>query len=635
MEKNKKTLKIDTRAVGEDAPVFIIAEAGINHNGDIAIAKKLVDAAAAAGADAVKFQMRNLDELYASGARKEEAEDIGTEYLIRLIKNADLPPEAFSEIAAYARGKGIIFLCTPWDKKSADYLEKLGVPAYKIASGDLTNFDLLEHVAAKKKPLLISTGMATLEEIKKTIGFLKKEKAEFTLLHCNSAYPAHPKDLNLRFLPELQKISGRFVGYSGHELGAAATLAAAALGAKVIERHITLDRAMVGPDHAVSLLPEEFRQLVRDIRVVSAALGTNKKYVTSGEAINRKNLGKSLAAAKSIKKGRVITRDMVTARSPAKGLSPQSLYELIGRKARRDFAANDFFNSEDLGKSKRILKRLPKGRFGIIARPHDLAELVSGITPEIIELHLSSRDIERLEKEMKFSRYPKSELVVHLPELYGSDLLDLCSLDETARRKSVANAERGLNIVPKIRQFFGGTPEKIKVIIHVGGMSREGFVSAAKRAKMYERLAKSLAELHYENVDLLLENLPPFPWYRGGQWYSNTFLDADEIAAFAKKNGLGLCYDSSHAELFCHYAKKDPVQFFKTLAPYVRHIHLSDAAGLDGEGLQIDEGEVPWRKLLPLVKKSKIGFTPEIWMGHREGGEGFRTALSRLASYGI
>ena len=143
MEKNKKTLKIDTRAVGEDAPVFIIAEAGINHNGDIAIAKKLVDAAAAAGADAVKFQMRNLDELYAPGARKEEAEDIGTEYLIRLIKNADLPPEAFSEIAAYARGKGIIFLCTPWDKKSADYLEKLGVPAYKIASGDLTNFDLL------------------------------------------------------------------------------------------------------------------------------------------------------------------------------------------------------------------------------------------------------------------------------------------------------------------------------------------------------------------------------------------------------------------------------------------------------------------------------------------------------------
>src|SRR3989338_2666909 len=189
-----------------------------------------------------------------------------------------------------------MFLCTPWDIPSVDVLEKLGVPAYKIASADMVNFELLEYVASKKKPIIISTGMSSLEEIGNTVKFLDKLGADYIILHCNSTYPTAPKDINLRFMQTLRDKFGAIVGYSGHEHGIAISEAAIPLGAKVIERHITLDRTMTGPDHAISLESAGITKLVRDIRAIEEALRSDKKFITAGEFINRKILGKSLVA---------------------------------------------------------------------------------------------------------------------------------------------------------------------------------------------------------------------------------------------------------------------------------------------------------------------------------------------------
>lgn len=632
-KKKEKIIYIDQTPVGEGQPAFIIAEAGINHNGHIEIAKKLIDLAAEAKVDAVKFQMRDFKTLYTDNAfNNTKHEDIASQYLLSLIRESTLTEENFKELARYAKSKGLIFLCTPWDITSVDVLEKLNVPAYKLASADLVNFELIEYIASKKKPMILSTGMSSFEEIEATVKFLNSLKAEYILLHCNSAYPAAPKDINLKFMQTLSDKFNCIVGYSGHELGIAISEAAIALGAKVIERHITLDRTMTGPDHAISLEPAGIIKLVRDIRRIEEALQSDKKIITMGEFINRKILGKSLVAAKPIKSGEMITREMITAKSPAKGLSPQKLYELIGEKAGRNIPKDGYFTEEDLGKEKLSRHFSSSKKWGLIVRPHDFEEMTNGLKPNFVEFHFSSHD---LLHPLVFKNHPELDLVVHAPELWGDKLLDLCAEDATTWKESVDHINKFLDKTREMKKFFANPSAKTKVVLHTGGMSYTEFVSKKDRTKMYTRLANALKKINQSGIELLLENVPPFPWYKGGQWFSNTFIDAEEIRDFAKKHGYSLCYDTSHAELYCNYAKKDPVQFFKTLAPLVKHIHISDGIGTDGEGVQINEGDVPWTKLMPEILKADVTMSPEIWMGHRDNGEGFITGLKRLKKYGF
>lgn len=629
----KKTIKIGNRLVGESQPVFIIAEAGINHNGRIELAKKLVDVAVAAKADAVKFQMRDFKTLYTDNAwNNTKHEDIASQYILSLIRESDLSRENFKEVARYAKQKGIMFLCTPWDIPSVEALEKLGVPAYKIASADMVNLELLEYVASKKKPMIVSTGMSSLDEIGATVEFLNKLGADYILLQCNSTYPTAPKDVNLRFMQTLREKFGAIVGYSGHEHGIAISEAAVPLGAKVIERHITLDRTMKGPDHAISLEPTGITKLVRDIRAIEEALISDKKFITAGEFINRKILGKSLVAKTYIKKGTVITRDLITAKSPVKGLSPQKLYELIGLKAERDIPKDGYFKDEDLGKKPPARHFSSIRKWGLIVRPHDFEEIVAGLKPKFVEFHFSSHD---LAHPLVFQNYPELELVVHAPELWGAELLDFSSTDPRTVKNSIQNINNLLNTVRDIRKHFGKTPPKAKVVLHPGGMSYDNFVSKKERSKMYTRLGNALKKINRTGIELLLENQAPLPWYKGGAWFSNTFMDADEIYAFAKKHRFNLCYDSSHAQLYCALAKKDPVEYFKTMKPRVKHIHISDGIGTDGEGIQVGEGDVPWSKLMPEILGANVTMSPEIWMGHRDQGEGFMKALRNLKPYGF
>jgi len=264
------TFTIDGHQIG-GSRVFVIAEIGNNHQGSVAMARQLIDAAIEAGADCVKFQLRNRDALYRSRDDGSLAEDLGAEYIQDLLNKVELSLQEHRDIRAYCKEHGVTYMCTPWDEPSVDALATMDVPALKIASADLCNPYLIAKAASLGVPLILSTGMSFEHEIIRTIDQLNALNAPFALLHCNSTYPAPESDIQLPYIGRLKQLHP-VIGYSGHERGTAITTAAVALGACIVERHITLDRSLEGPDHLASLEPAEFKQLVDGIRAVEQAL---------------------------------------------------------------------------------------------------------------------------------------------------------------------------------------------------------------------------------------------------------------------------------------------------------------------------------------------------------------------------
>ncbi|MCI0645000.1 MAG: N-acetylneuraminate synthase [Chloroflexi bacterium] len=324
--------------VGPGQPVFVIAEAGVNHNGDLALAKKLVDAAVAARADAVKFQTFKAEKLISSHAPKAayQQETTGAEESqLAMVKRLEMPYAAFRELYDYCRRQGILFMSTPFDEESADFLAGLGMAVFKAPSGEVTNLPFLAHVAAKGRPLILSTGMSYLGEVETAVRIIEATgNNDLVLLHCVSNYPADPADANLRAMQTLAAAFDRPVGYSDHTLGTEVALAAVALGACVIEKHFTLDRELPGPDHRASLEPEELAAMVRGIRIVERALGHGRKEPTASEANTADVARRSLVAAGDIAAGAVLTEEMIAIKRPGTGLPPAMRPYLVGRRAR-------------------------------------------------------------------------------------------------------------------------------------------------------------------------------------------------------------------------------------------------------------------------------------------------------------
>ncbi len=358
------------------------------------MAFELIDIAADAGVDAVKFQKRKLDTIYPQKFLDNvNAGEKSLGYLLPILQRVELPESTYLEIADRCRKKGVTFLCTPFDRESADFLETLDVPAYKVASADLTNLPLIDHLIAKGKPLILSTGMSRPDEVEFTVRYLKERHAQFALLHCNSTYPAAFEDINLRYMNQLRKYDVP-VGYSGHERGIAVSTVASALGANILERHITLDRAMDGPDHAASLEPQGFKKMVRDIRLVTLALGMgDEKFFSRGELLNRETLAKSLVAARKIEIGETITPEMITVKGPGLGLSPQRYPEMLGRRAIRIIEIDEPFVDGDLGIHHEINTEhtLPM-QWGFAVRFRDYEELLA-YKPNLLEFHLTDHDL--------------------------------------------------------------------------------------------------------------------------------------------------------------------------------------------------------------------------------------------------
>lgn len=628
-------VQIGSEVIDEDSPVFVIAEIGNNHNGSIEVAKRLVDAAVAAGANCAKFQMRDLQSLYRNGGDPNDASaDLGAQYTLDLLAKYQLSDRELFEVFDYCRDRGITPLCTPWDIESVEKLERYGIDAYKVASADLTNHDLLEAVASTGKPVVCSTGMSTESEVRNAIALLRRYGVPLVLLHCNSTYPAPFKDVNLAYMDRLRELGQCPVGYSGHERGIAVAIAAVARGAKVIEKHLTLDRSMEGNDHKVSLLPQEFLEMVRGIREVEDAIGTGtERRMTQGEMINREVLGKSLVARCDIQQGEIITEDMIDVRSPGQGLPPYRKRDLIGKQSPRTIKKGDFFFMSDLDESKKVVARRYRFNrpFGVPVRFHDV-ERMSGLSNfDLLEFHLSYKDL-----DVDIEEYIKApidvELVVHSPELFAGDhIMDLCSKDEGYRTRSIAELRRVIDITRKLKTFFPST-ERPRVIINAGGFTFDKPMPVSDRESCYELIAKSLSELDLDGIEIIPQTMPPFPWHFGGQRYHNLFVDPDEIVAFCEKYGYRVCLDLSHSKLACNHYGWSFLEFLEKVGPYAAHLHIVDAEGVDGEGLQIGDGEIDFVMVGEVLGRVAPGvsFVPEIWQGHKNNGEGFWIALERL-----
>jgi N-acetylneuraminate synthase len=335
--------RIGTHEIGQGCRCFILAEAGVNHNGSLARACALVDAAVEAGADAVKFQTFTAEKLVLPNtpqAQYQRRASQGDESQLEMLKGLELSRKDHQALVEHCRKQGIPFLSTPFDEDSADFLESLGVEAFKIGSGDLTNVPLLEHVARKGRPMIVSTGMSTLGEVEAAVTAIEAQgDPALVLLHCVSNYPADARDVNLRAMATLKRAFGRDVGYSDHTMGIEVPLAAAALGACVIEKHFTLDRGLPGPDHQSSMEPHEFKRMVESIRLVEAAMGDGRKRPMAAEADVMTAARRSLVAAVAIPKGTALRTEMLVLRRPGTGLPADMRGGLIGRMASVDIPA--------------------------------------------------------------------------------------------------------------------------------------------------------------------------------------------------------------------------------------------------------------------------------------------------------
>ena len=331
-------VKIQEKEIGVENPTFIVAEAGLNHNGDIEIAKKMIDAAIEARADAIKFQTFKTEEFLSRSS----------EYF-ELFKNVELSFKDFGELNEYAKEKNIIFFSAPFDIISAEFLEKLDIPCFKVASSDLTNIPLIRKIAQSKKPMIISTGLANLEEIENAIDCCKKENNNnLILLHSVSNYPTSPDETNLRAMDTLREKFDFPIGYSDNGESSLVDLVAVSMGSNLVEKHFTLDKNMEGPDHSFSIEPENLKELISDIRIIEKMRGTGNKNPQDSEIPGIKSIRKSLTARVDIPKGSKINLDNIAIKRPQEGIEPKYLDEVLGKKVNKDISRDTPIRFEDL-----------------------------------------------------------------------------------------------------------------------------------------------------------------------------------------------------------------------------------------------------------------------------------------------
>ena len=345
-------MKIANRHICEDSPCFIIAEAGVNHNGKIELAKKLIDVAADAGVDAVKFQTFVSEEVVSINAPKAEYQKKNTdvsESQLDMIRKLELSKDDHQCLIQYAKKKDILFLSTPFDKSSVDLLVELGVPLMKVSSGEITNHPFLKYVAEKGLPIILSTGMSTLKEVEEAVSVVQGAGCDsLVLLHCVSNYPARIEDCNLRAMETMAGSLKLPVGYSDHTTDIYAPMAAVAMGACVIEKHFTLHKNLPGPDHKASLEPNKLKQMVTAIRSIEKSLGSPIKYPVDSELEVRDVARRSIVAKVDIPRGTKITENMLSFKRPGTGLSPKDLGQVVGLKSKHDIKKDVLISLNDL-----------------------------------------------------------------------------------------------------------------------------------------------------------------------------------------------------------------------------------------------------------------------------------------------
>ncbi|MBI4243272.1 MAG: N-acetylneuraminate synthase family protein, partial [Planctomycetes bacterium] len=435
-------------------------------------------------------------------------------------------------------------------------------------------------------------------------------------------------EINLKFIKRLQTYNVT-VGYSGHEITPEVAIAAVTLGAKIIEKHITMDRNMDGPDHKASMLPSEFAYMVKAIRNVEISLGSEIKEISQGEMLNKEAVSKSIVAKVEIKKNEKITFDKLTLKSPGKGLPPHKLSTVLGKTAIRSIKIDDFITPdcfEEMCKDQ--FSFVDFAKFGLVGRFNDHPEIVK-LGPKLIEYHLCYNDL----FDGHLLNKCDCEVVFHAPEIVGDRLVDPASPDLPQRQYAIKVVKDVIRTLDQKRNLFVGNP---KVIVHPGAASFDGYKDPDIYKKSFYESFEILLDYALEhNVMLLAENMAPLPWYFGGRWYTNYFVLPEQMIEFANDFNTKVCLDISHAKLSCNLFNYDFTKFVSLVKDYVEHIHISDAKGINGEGMQIDEGEIDFKSFFKLYSDYKGGWIPEIWRGHLNSYEGFKIALKRLSRHHV
>ncbi len=614
--------------------VFFIAEIGINHNGSYDLAIELIEKSIDSGADIVKFQIRNLAELYPNN--KKDSFGLGSQYIYDIIEKFDLDFEIYLKLFEHVKKNNAIPLCTPFDQKSLDLLINEKFYFFKIASADLGNLDLIEKAALNSDFLILSTGMHNENQIIKTNKFIKDLNKEPIFLHCNSTYPAPFQDVNLNYMKRLKEITNcKYVGYSGHERGYHIPLAAISLGAKIVEKHFSLDRDMEGPDHKVSLLPNEFKEMVSRSRDIEEALGEKDtpKKISQGEIINKEALSKSVYSNREIKKNQIITSSDLIMKSPAVGLDFSYIKKLIGKRAIRKKKIGEPFELNDISKDSNFKRKFKFSRkFGVPVRYHDFKNLYKDSNLDFLEFHLSYNDM-----DISYNKYFNQEydcgLIVHAPDLYKEDhILNLASTDS---ERSIFELQRVIDLTTDLKKFF--KEKSPKIVVSIGGYTRDKKATEKEVDEMISNLINNFKKIDTKGNEILAQTLPPYPWYIGGQMYCNLFTTPEDVNKICSNSDMKLCLDISHTQLSANEFKYNFEDFLKLNGKFIKHLHLVDALNHNSEGLQIEEGEIDWAKITRLLNKfsPNSSFIPEIWQGHLNNGNGFWVALERLQKYDL
>ncbi len=621
---------------------YYIAEIGKACNGDLDYCWELLNECKRANVNAVRFHHYNLEEsVHSSLLDKNLSTERTWSFKLKLpFENEKLFSEAgYKIILDWCNDLQIDFIATPWDIESYNMFKRIGVTNFKIHSMNAMNIPLLEQLSGHCSCLYISTGGLSevqLEMLNKK--FKLKDCDDIVLLHTVCAYPTPTTVINMRAMQILRKYANR-IGYSSNDISDVSILTAAALGADVIEKHVHL-KSTDQEIHKASIDIHSFADIISKANETKMILGLDVKHESRGEMINQEILSKSIVLKEDVKEGDILDSNNLTLKLPSKGINAKQWYSVIGKKASQNLSKGNYLFTSDMSEQaserKKFLQKgnnedriyIP-GKLGMVARLNDIEQITKERNIDYVEVHYAASDLNKKD----YCKDYDLDLVVHFPEYADGKMLDLCSYNEDLRKFSIDIINKVMQKARELKPHFKRCTGDLKFVLHPGAMTYPKLLSNPK--KQYELFADSLRQLDSSGLEVLIENMLSFAWFLNDDWsanqgLNNTFMDADDMYEFCTSQNYGMCLDLCHAKLYTNNTGKSFLEYMKKVKPIVKHLHYSDCVGIDGEGLQVGDGDINWGEVCEVFHDHKYGWTPEIWNGHHDNGQKFCEAHARL-----
>ena len=622
--------------------IYLIAEIGLNHDGEISKAKRLIDSAKDSGFDAVKFQLRSKNEFCFN--HKPGQRDLGSEIVDEYISRTFIEFKDYKIIYQYALDSGIDCFFSVWDFESLEFSLNLNPKPsiYKVASADLCNFILLEKLCATNAHLILSTGMSSQEEIDETIKYLNNHSADYSLLHCHSAYPAPIHHINLKYIKSLLKIKGpKNIGYSSHDIGNVASIMAISLGAKIIEKHITIDKEGYGNDKLVSLKENEMYLFVKQCREAfthSTSPDISIRNIGPGEKANKISLSKSVKVKRDFIKGNCLSVEDIEFATSGEGLRILDVYKNFGTPLLDDCKKGNLIMKTHFFEENKTQNNIIS-EIGIPVRYRDFRKLSNRFHTKYYEFHLTADDIDfKLEENFKTKIFGDNIIGFHTPDIYRGNLIfDPFSKCSKSANDSINNLTQVCKHIMNHKSYLWPNQESVKLVCSFSSFSNDNFDDKLKGN--YALIAELIDEFLdiFPKISILPQLLPSRAWYLGGQRFVNTFSDPKEVFEFCSKYKKNICLDTSHLIMSVNNYKYSFKKECRKLLPFSKHFHIANAMGIDDEGLSLVDANQEFLNclkeyILPKVLTEESTAICETWQGHLNNGQGFASDLNILNS---